>query len=178
MIIDKGGNIIDKDLPDTIYAITIETDLGFLAAFEDQFEVLDTNFHKVLSYTLDGAIKEITNLNKSRYLIRTENLRSYVYYDSMVLKDIPIPPFEKIIGIAEKYWTVNGINRIFSYDSLFQPVNSYTLSPGVKAEIVMQVGDEVVSINRYSNFNGTGTLLFKGTEEEINFSLPQDIGIT
>ena len=175
IVIDRNGHILAMSLPDSIYSHTIETASGFLASIDQRLDVLDSSFQVVLSYELENIIDEILVLGHDRYLIRTNN-KSFILRDEGVLEELPLSPFQfKVIGYSDSYWALNYQGQIIRFDTFFMPLDTFELSPGVEPAICLPTSDGIVGISKYQNYK---TLLFKGDEEEIDFSLPQDIGIT
>jgi len=175
MIIDRDGNILNQPIPDVVYDRTIETDFGFLASINQRLDVLDTNFNVSLSYELGNTIENILVLGPDRYLIQLDN-KSFIFNEEQLLEELPISPAQfKIIGYTQSYWAIQDNKQIIRLDTFFTPLDTFKFAPGVQPMIFLPVNDGVACISKYRS---NSTLLFKGEEEEINFSLPQDIGIT
>ncbi len=179
IIIDREGNILTKSLPDTIYDFTMETDFGFLAGMTHRLDVMDTNFVVSISFELAGHIEKILALGQHKYLLQAGN-KSYVFNDPDILGTIPLSVAQyQIIGYTDFIWAIQGSNKIIRLDTAFNPLDTFVLSPGIEPVICLPLDDgKIVCVGHYHNTNSWGTLLFKADEEEINFSLPQDIGIT
>lgn len=178
MIIDKDGNILTRPIPDSVYNLTIETDFGFLAGIEQRLDVLNTGFQVNISFELGNELKKILDLGMDRFLIQTDD-KSFIFRDQSILEELPLsPPEFDVIGYKDSYWAINDHKLIIRFDTFFIPLDTFTYSPGVQPKSFLPVDDEIIGISSYRNTNSTGTVLFKGEEEEIDLVLPQDIGIT
>lgn len=179
-IIDRHGNFLSYVKPDSLYDETRETPSGYLARLGNRLQLLDTNFHPTFTYDLDFDIVEMHTAGNNEFLIRTDG--SYYHLDStgqLYVLPISVNQFGTVWLSKEFYWLASSNqNAVIQLDTQFMPVDTHLLPPGISPVFgIVQSGEMTCIAEYYNNFT-KGIVTYKGAEENIDFELPQDIGIT
>lgn len=175
--VDLEGNITDSITPAFLYDHTLQTFLGFLAASTNQLQLLDGSFQVYQSYFLDGDVERILPVNSDDYIIQTQE-SYYLLENESELFILPISPieFSSVWKSDSYYWGVK--DKVIKWDTSFNLIDTLELPNGVTSLMGVSKDDDIICCGQYNTDLSEGIICYKGTEENMDFNLSQDIGIT
>ncbi len=174
------GQPVYPEVNGPVYNHSAQTSYGYLGGLGDSLIIRDLNFELLQVYLLEGDIQSIEDVTLNEFRIKTTD--GYYYLnEGLQLFSLPFSKadFNTIWSSPNYYWGYHETQDIvIRFDTFFNPTDTFQMLPGVSPVTGFSLENDVVILNAYENQLSQGVLAFQDAEEEIEFALPQDIGIT
>ncbi len=177
---DMDGHLVQPEISEPIFNHSAQTSYGYLGGLGDSLIILDQNFDPLHIYLLEGDIVSIEDVQLNEFRIRTTD-KYYHLNENMQLYSLPFSTadYDGVWSSTKYYWGYRQDQDILiQFDTFFNVVDTFLMSPGVSPEAGIPMGNEFLLLNAYDNELSQGVLAFQDFEENIDFKLSQDIGIT
>jgi len=175
---NNDGEFVDFDPSILFFNQTIPTHFGFFGTTDDRLYILDAGFNIQKSYSIDPVI-EIQDIGNQNFLVVTEQQLYEYSNDQLQSMPVILDGCNPVWISSQYYWGYQPLTHsILQIDTFFNQVANHPLAVTTIPIRGVAVDTQMIVTALYSNEFNRAVYAMKSSEQDPDFSLVDDIGVT